>query len=926
MKKMRINIKFKNKIIISLVVPVLFLVGINLWAFMASHRVSSSTEVIRGEGIELAFLATGMAKDIVNVQQFLTDVSATRGRDGLDDGWQEAQKHAVAFQEAIEAFRRRISKTADPGLHETLDTLSHRFVTYYAQGKSMAKAYVEGGPEKGNLAMPDFDRESSALQEVLSPFVEGRLALVTQLLNDVDDRFVAFRNGITLALVLASILVALLGWLLVRALVRSLGRIEPVVEALADGDMTARVVLDGIKDEFSAIGEKINTLAETMLRLMSQISLHSGSLTACASELVQIRHVISDDSRRSQEVVGTVSTQNDALSREISTVKEAIGVAAASIQNISVATHQVSENVTSIATGVEQTSVNISTMAAAAEEITANISGVNNNLESVDGAVRNVSVSVAEVTESLNDIRMRCQRASDESQAAFNHAKSTQEVMDQLSQSAREISHVVEVITDIAEQTNMLALNASIEAAGAGDAGKGFAVVANEVKELARQTADATKMIHSQNRTIQNHTRLVSKANMGIVASMERINRTNMEINLSVDEQTNVVHAISAAMQQVAEAAAEVTRNAQELNVAAQDVARAASEAAIGTAEVANAAQGVAAAAQETASDSNLAMEQALAMQASMDHTEKVSHEVNESVHQARLTANSMKLSSDQFDRFARVLQDMTNALYASQIKIDLGETLFNVKSVKGEYLGILARIEGIIAGRVSEDQRVLPPAGGTILGLWLQKITGSELAHKSVIKSLIVLHREWHETGELIVGMKREDALVGISSLLEKQNEIFKIIDFLYLHKDGEQVAEEPFFPWTGRLAMGLSTLDADHEKLVGMANRLHVAMSKGEGRQEVLDLIAKLGDYVQFHFSREEQLFQQYGYPDLVAHRNAHRDLMAQLTEIGTQLDRGDFSAIMDLLSLTKVWLTKHIMEVDHAYVAFFKEKGVV
>lgn len=75
---------------------------------------------------------------------------------------------------------------------------------------------------------------------------------------------------------------------------------------------------------------------------------------------------------------------------------------------------------------------------------------------------------------------------------AVSEAKSASDNVDELGKAAQEISKVTEAITEISEQTNLLALNGTIEAARAGEAGKGFAVVANEIKELARQTAEAT--------------------------------------------------------------------------------------------------------------------------------------------------------------------------------------------------------------------------------------------------------------------------------------------------------------------------------------------------------------------------------------------------------------------------------------------------
>jgi methyl-accepting chemotaxis protein len=146
--------------------------------------------------------------------------------------------------------------------------------------------------------------------------------------------------------------------------------------------------------------------------------------------------------------------------------------------------------------------------------------------------------------------------------------------MENLGKAAQEIGKIVELINDIADQTNLLALNATIEAASAGDAGKGFAVVANEVKELARQTSQATQNITIQIQGIQNNTKNAVTAIEMIAQIIEEVNTISQTIVSAVEEQSVTIN--------------EVSRSVSGASVAATEIARNVSESAKGLAEVAS--------------------------------------------------------------------------------------------------------------------------------------------------------------------------------------------------------------------------------------------------------------------------------------------------------------------------------------------------
>jgi methyl-accepting chemotaxis protein len=175
---------------------------------------------------------------------------------------------------------------------------------------------------------------------------------------------------------------------------------------------------------------------------------------------------------------------------------------------------------TSLRETIETMSSNAQVLAAAAEELTATsqqvmtsathaaeqVGAVSTAVDQVSHNAETVSAGSEEMTASIREIAQSSTEAARVAGDAVTVAASTNTIVSKLGESSAEIGDVIKVITQVAEQTNLLALNATIEAARAGDAGKGFAVVASEVKELAHETARATKDISDRVEAIQNDT------------------------------------------------------------------------------------------------------------------------------------------------------------------------------------------------------------------------------------------------------------------------------------------------------------------------------------------------------------------------------------------------------------------------------------
>jgi methyl-accepting chemotaxis protein len=225
-----------------------------------------------------------------------------------------------------------------------------------------------------------------------------------------------------------------------------------------------------------------------------------------------------------------------------------------------------------LASNSQDTSNRSETVATAAEEMSANLNNVAAAMEESTTNVSMVASAAEEMTATINEIAKNSSQASDISEKAVVQAGATSEQMAKLGMSAHAISKVTETITEISEQTNLLALNATIEAARAGEAGKGFAVVANEIKELAKQTAEATLDIKTKIEDVQVTTDHTVANIEEITKVINNVNEIVATITMAVGEQSKATEEIAMNINQAADGLGEVNENVSQISVVASTI------------------------------------------------------------------------------------------------------------------------------------------------------------------------------------------------------------------------------------------------------------------------------------------------------------------------------------------------------------------
>jgi methyl-accepting chemotaxis protein len=329
---------------------------------------------------------------------------------------------------------------------------------------------------------------------------------------------------------------------------RVLGPIESLTkfsERFSAGDSRARAEVP-VEDEFSVIAENLNRTAARVSKAYGNQEAQD-SLQRSITELLNLINQVSRGDltlrgKVTNDALGNVAESINMMLENFTTVLERVRKGAVDVSTnanrILVATDEMN-------TGTTQQDQEITNTASAVEELTVSMKQVSNNAEASAEAARRALDAAEQGNRAVRDTLDGMQRIRSSVQATARKIKS-------LGDRSLEISEIINVINDITEQTNLLALNAAIEAARAGEAGRGFAVVADEVRKLAEHSRTATKDIAALIKAIQ------AETNEAVVVMEEGTKEVEVGAGLA-DQAGKALEAISSVVRQSAELVQEIS-------------------------------------------------------------------------------------------------------------------------------------------------------------------------------------------------------------------------------------------------------------------------------------------------------------------------------------------------------------------------------
>lgn len=449
--------------------------------------------------------------DVVQVQQFLTDISATQGKNGLDDGFSDAAKAAADYQKTMIAARQTATRLKLTHMLGSLSALDTVFYPYYETGQKMAKHYVAGGPEEGNKMMPTFDAAAEKMTNAVDQLQNEVNAELVVLDKQSDAQFSTVNHiahlvkKIVGSLSFLVVLVAVGGLVIARkTIVRPIVRLHKALED-AQGD-AAKLQVPGCdgSDEIAKTAQSIEHFRLSVLRVAE---LEAEALA---------------QQQRSEAM------RKQILNELAAQLESSIGQIAGSLATATTQLEAKADRLTEAATkSLEEGTVGAKAADSAAAEVDV------------------VASATTELTSSCDDVATQTHHAMTIARKATENARQSGNEVDLLTDSVERIGTVLQMIEAIASQTNLLALNATIEAARAGDAGRGFAVVAHEVKQLAGATAQATTDIASRIADIRSVTTNAASTMAALVTQIADLEQASASIAAVMTQQRAATNEIS---------------------------------------------------------------------------------------------------------------------------------------------------------------------------------------------------------------------------------------------------------------------------------------------------------------------------------------------------------------------------------------------
>lgn len=428
--------------------------------------------------------------------------------------------------------------------------------------------------------------------------------------DGVPEVLQSVRLTVALSFGIGFLLLAVISWYLSRNfIVRPLQGMMLAASRISEADLTGRVEVTRA-DELGQLAEALNRIGQSLRETLGRVRGVSEGVAHVIEQISRTGHTVFSGASTIQERVeetstsmGEMLTSLRGIGGNIEVLYQSAEESSASILEMASTNEEVAENVQAMATSVEETISAIEQLTFSIKDVARNVEALHASSEETSTSMNKMNVSIDQVGMNANETAKLSEQVTQDAKRGVEALQKTLAGIDKIKESSRtastvieslgrriqEIGNILNVIDDVAEETNLLALNAAIIAAQAGEHGKGFAVVAEEIKDLAERTGASTREIAELVRGVQDESRnAVAVMNQGVRNVEEGVQLGRdaegalKKIHDSANKATVMVKAIARATVEQARGSRQVTGAIQRIAETVQQISTATNEQALG--------------------------------------------------------------------------------------------------------------------------------------------------------------------------------------------------------------------------------------------------------------------------------------------------------------------------------------------------------
>jgi methyl-accepting chemotaxis protein len=589
------NVRIGKKLSVAFTICTALIVFIGVVSILATQILSKQTDKIFGKNLEPLEHINDISTNFLMARVYLRDALyyAQRGdTESMKAFQQKSLAYLAATEKAAENFAVSLHSQEE---QQKYADYQREWVQFVGVAKNIAVLTQQNQLNEAvhqliTLCIPQAEKVNNLVRAQLQ--LKKRLGEETRLSN---ERIAALVLGSCIVVVLLAILLShFLNRKLTAVISQPITALEAAARQLANGTLTTTLTVQS-SDEIGTLCQSFNTMAQTIRDGMMKIEHEKALVQQAMKRSEEERNYLAQSVEMMLQSVDRFAKgvlheqlpveQDDEIGRlykgynsAVYRIRLAIAQVIASVQETVNATRQIASGTEQIAAGITTQAARTFTVASATEEMALSVADNNKHIihvaaeaEAMTDEVRRGDEVMKTTIQRMNQIAEVVERSS--------------QTIDDLGKSSAQIGEVVRVIEEIADQTNLLALNAAIEAARAGEQGRGFAVVADEVRKLAERTQEATKEIGATIKRIQTDTsgavqsmqrgtQEVEQGKQAISAAAERL----QAIMNRAHKVSETIRIIAAAGEQQTYTSKDIAKNIDHISIVSEESAQATKE------------------------------------------------------------------------------------------------------------------------------------------------------------------------------------------------------------------------------------------------------------------------------------------------------------------------------------------------------------